>query len=308
MSDEQLNRARRQLLASTDGLLKDLDSSAVGDSFRGIAPSLANARAVARNRALDVVIEQGRTVLAEKIGVDLGWDFLDRSKWAGPEVNAVYSGRLQSVADWLVKAQAGGRDPQELLLWTKYWQHQIAGSDVHKVARGATMDVVSNTPDLGRYQRIAEPGACAWCRGLATRGAVYYTQDRAAVSSHAQCRCDVVAVTDNARIAETRTAGAEAWDRSTLSTTQNPFAGVAGSRGNYPRIDPELTKPGALTVERRVAIEAQLSSYQSAIESGKATDWMRAKIMDLAEELDELARWVQLGSEPAAAEFTRRLL
>lgn len=291
MADDPLNRARRQLLSATDSLLERLDKNAVGESLRGIAPALGAARATARERAVDIVVDRGRRLLEQQLGVDLGWEMFDRAKWAGPEVSAIYARRLDAVADWLVDAQARGRNPRELLIWTRYWQHQIAGSDVHKVARGATMDMVGNTPDLGRFQRIAEPNACGWCRGLATRGAVYYSSDTASSSGHAHCRCEVVAVTDAARIAETRQAGAEAWEQSTLSTSDNPFRGAAGSKGSpFPRLDPELTKPGAATVERRVAVQAQLASYQAAIDAGRGTDWMRAKMLELAEELDELDR------------------
>lgn len=296
MADNALNRARRGLISSTDQLLSTLDPARLGDSFREIAPSLAATRAKAREATLDFVIERGRTTIAEQIGVDLGWEFLDRSKWIGPEVNALYSQRLSGVADWLITQQASGRDPKELTIWTKYWQHQIAGSDVDKVARGATVDMVGNTPVLGRMMRVAEPKACAWCRGLATRGAVYYTRDTALASGHAHCRCEVIEVTNDARIAHTREVGYEAWENSTLSSADNPFPQKGGSlrpsKGGpvIPRLDPELFKPGALTPERRVGIEAQLVSYQQAIEQGQGTDWMRAKMLELADELDELDR------------------
>lgn len=300
MSEDPLNRARRQLLASTDSLLGQLDKAAVGESFRGIAPSLALARAKAREKAVDTVVERGRTLVAEKLGVDLGWDFFDRSKWTGPEVNALYSSRLQRVADFLVDAQARGRDPKELMLWTRYWQGQIAGSEVHKVARGATLDMAGNTPVMGRYERIAEPGACDWCRGLATRGAVYYSSDTAAASGHAHCRCEVSAVTDNARIAETRQAGAEAWEQSELSGSANPFRRAEGRRTPYRRIDPSLTMPGANTPERLVAARAQLVGYEDAIDAGRGTPWMQERVLELR---DEIARLSPNTPTPAQQRF-----
>lgn len=290
MADDPLNRARRQLLASTDQLLTQLDEAALGDSFRAISPGLGAARQKAREKAIDVVTSRARALLVDKIGADLGWELLDRSRWVGSEAAAIYASRLSSVADFLTNAQAAGRDSKELMLWTRYWQHQIAGSDVHKVARAANLAIAGDTPVMGRYERIAEPRACAWCRGLATRGAVYYERGTAAASGHAHCRCEVVAVTDPSMIAETRKAGAEAWDQSNLSRGENPFRGRSGGKGGPPPMDPALTRPGALTVERRIAVEAQLRSYQGAIEAGGGNDWMRAKMLELADELDELNR------------------
>lgn len=287
MADDPLNRARRQLLASTDQLLTQLDEAALGDSFRAISPGLGAARQKAREKAIDVVTSRARALLADKIGADLGWELLDRSRWVGPEAAAIYASRLSSVADFLTSAQAAGRDSRELTLWTRYWQHQIAGSDVHKVARAANLAISGNTPVMGRYERIAEPRACAWCRGLATRGAVYYERGTAAASGHAHCRCEVVAVTDPSMIAETRKAGAEAWDASSLSGQENPFRGSARSS---PLMDPALTRQGAQTVERSVALKAQLRSYEDALNAGGGTPWMQNKVTELRAELDDLER------------------
>lgn len=310
MADNGLNRARRGLIASTDQLLGTLDPNRLGDSFREIAPALAATRAKARETTLDFITSRASKTVAEQVGVDLGWEFLDRSKWIGPEVNALYSQRLSGVADWLITQQAAGRDPQELTIWTKYWQHQVAGSDVDKVARAATVDMVGNTPVLGRMMRVAEPKACAWCRGLATRGAVYYTRDTALASGHAHCRCEVVEVTNDARIAYTREVGYESWEKSSLSGEANPFPQKGGSLrppGGGPalrRPDPELFRPGAQTPERRVAIEAQLASYQQSIEQGKGSDWMRTRMIDLADELDELDR-LGIGIAQPSAELSK---
>lgn len=42
-----------------------------------------------------------------------------------------------------------------------------------------------------RYQRVAEPGACSWCR---TRDGGIYTSADAADYGHVRCNCDVVPV------------------------------------------------------------------------------------------------------------------
>jgi hypothetical protein len=169
-----------------------------------------------------------------------------------------------------------------------------AGSDVHQVAREATIVVAGNSPVIGRVQRIAEPGACAWCRMMSSRGAGYVTEATALSSGHAHCRCEIATVTSPKAIEQSRQAGQEAWRASELSSSKSPFR---NRRGGGLRPDPALFKPGAKTSERETAIRAQIASYEQtlpglrkAVADGgeaqrKALDWQEAKAAELRAEL-----------------------
>lgn len=307
MSDDPLNRARRKLLASTSAMLDTLTAEDVGGTFRSIAPGLEAARATGRTSAVTAILGRVGDQVATEIGVDLGWDFLDATPWTGQQVRAAYAGRLNRIADWLTEQQAAGRDADELLIWTRNWQQAIAGSDVHQVAREATIVVAGNSPVIGRVQRIAEPGACAWCRMMSSRGAVYYTEATALSSGHAHCRCEIATVTNPKAIEQSRQAGQEAWRASELSNGKSPFR---NRRGGGPRPDPDLFKPGARTVERETAIQAQITSYEEtlpglrkAVADGdearrKGMEWQEAKLAELRSELDDLRKVLYPAPEP----------
>lgn len=309
MRDDPLNRARRKLLASTSSMLDTLTADDVGGSFRAIAPSLETARASARTSAIAAVTGRVSEQVATEIGVDLGWDFLDATPWTGQQVRAAYAGRLNRIADWLTEQQAAGRNPDELLIWTRNWQQAVAGSDVHQIAREATIAVAGNSPVIGRVQRIAEPGACAWCRMMSSRGAVYYTEATALSSGHAHCRCEIATITNPQAIAQSRQAGEQAWRASGLSNGKSPFR---GRRGGTPGPSPASFRPGAVTAERETAIQSQTASYEQtlpglrkAVADGdetrrKAMEWQEARLADLRAELYELRKVLYPGPTPPA--------
>lgn len=54
--------------------------------------------------------------------------------------------------------------------------------------RDAVITAVQQDPEAKGWARVAEPGACAFCAMLATRGAVY-KKDTADFQSHDHCRC-----------------------------------------------------------------------------------------------------------------------
>lgn len=55
-------------------------------------------------------------------------------------------------------------------------------------------EAIKNDPKPTRYARVTRPGACAFCLLLATRGAVYRTEESASFRAHTYpglCQCDV---------------------------------------------------------------------------------------------------------------------
>jgi hypothetical protein len=181
-----------------------------------------------------------------------------------------------------------GADPADQATWLRYWQLQVAGSDVHQTARDATLQVARDTTTGGRVMRIAEPGACDWCRAAASRGPVYHSEATALAVSHGHCRCDIVTVPTRAAITAIRDAGAEAWQQSGLADQTNPF----GTRTRGPRSsikpDPAVFLPGAQTPERAASIRALLAGYQDTIAAGHGTDWMGTQVTRLHTELESL--------------------
>lgn len=55
--------------------------------------------------------------------------------------------------------------------------------------RSTTIDTTKSDEKARGWARVPEPGACAFCALLATRGAVYHSESTADFKSHDHCRC-----------------------------------------------------------------------------------------------------------------------
>lgn len=111
--------------------------------------------------------------------------------------------RLANATARIADQVKAGADPQALLGWVSYW---AAGRRQRSSpGRSDVADQVSTTHQvLGRVMGIAEPGACQYCRTLATRGPVYRSKATAVASRRGHCRCDVVTVTDPVAVLDLR--------------------------------------------------------------------------------------------------------
>jgi hypothetical protein len=90
----------------------------------------------------------------------------------------------------------------------------VASSEVHRVARDGQLDAGLSDPRFGRFRRVAEPGACDWCRMLATRGAVYLTEESAGKGKKyhkPKDNCHVELVIDTDVIAESKVSLSKDW-------------------------------------------------------------------------------------------------
>ena len=71
-------------------------------------------------------------------------------------------------------------------------------SEPHRVGREATAVTAAADGRFVGWARVADPGACPWCRRLATRGAVYteasVTRTFGGLRYHRSCRCIAKAV------------------------------------------------------------------------------------------------------------------
>ena len=111
----------------------------------------------------------------------------------------------------------------------------VAASEPHRVAR-ALIATAGSVPVVGEvwdgWRRVPEPGACKFCRMLATRGAVYKSRRSAQRTSagelyHPRCKCEAVAVLDPDAAYALEAAGQSEWERM-LKAGQAPR--IRGSR------------------------------------------------------------------------------
>lgn len=284
---EPLEVARARFLARTAKLLDDeLDVTDPAESLRRMGPLLARFRTAARREALDVVQGRASAAIAEALGTDLGWDAVNADRWLGRDAQARYALRLVQVADDLKAKVKAGKDPAELAAWVRYWQIQVAGSDVHEVARRATLDTAAQLPTGGRVMRIAEPRACDWCLTQASRGAVFHSEATALATSHGHCRCDLVLVADPDAIRQTIDDGRIAWAESGMAAKDFPLA----SRAKAASVPDAAWQPGSGTPERLMSARLQLQQVDDVISRSRP----------LAEAGDEQAKKVLAWNEKRA--------
>ncbi len=154
---------------------------------------------------------------------------------------------------------AGGMSPMESLVSTADFLASSASTEVHAVAREATLDTASVDGRFEGWARVAEPGACDFCRMLASRGAVYESKDTASkrrdgLRYHKHCHCAVRAL---------------------------PRA--TGSSVPVAKSDPRGYRVGAKTPERARFVAHQIKVLRKVIASG-GTAWDRTKLAELEAE------------------------
>lgn len=104
---------------------------------------------------------------------------------------------------------SGGMTQTEAAVSTTGYVSGVAESEPFRVARESTAETTIKDPRFDGWARVAEPGACDFCRMLATRGAVYTSEESASrtfggLKYHTRCKCRVVA--------KPRGTGAAEWD------------------------------------------------------------------------------------------------
>lgn len=110
-----------------------------------------------------------------------------RAEVAGPPSTE----RAEVLARWAV-GPLFGADPQPGVALSK-----LSGGLQRVVANGSRDTVVGNIrrdPGKARYVRHASASSCAFCRMLATRGAVYWSESSATKDYHDHCHCMAVPV------------------------------------------------------------------------------------------------------------------
>lgn len=162
----------------------------------------------------------------------------------------------------------------------------VGASEPHRIGRSATFTTGARDERFQRWQRIAEPGACAWCRMAASRGAVYYSRDTAySVASpargHSHCRCRIVEVVGADAIEKSRDLGAQDWKR--MQSDQ----ATAFRRGTTPEAQARQLMPDnyAGSAQRRIDLQNQRARLEAQLSDGSITDWGRSRLDDIQKEL-----------------------
>lgn len=124
---------------------------------------------------------------------------------------------LVAVTGDVVKARiAGGESRIDALAASQSYLTGFAVSEPARLGRDLVLDTVEHDRRFEAYQRVAEPGACRFCRMLATRGPVYRSRASAAQTSdgkryHLHCHCHITAITDRGYADALRKDGGDRW-------------------------------------------------------------------------------------------------
>lgn len=94
--------------------------------------------------------------------------------------------QVQSGVEWALRG-LWGAEPDIPAAQTQAFG--VAETLVLDTGRTAILDAVQADPEAKGWARLVEPGACAFCLLLATRGAVYKAEETADFQAHPSCRC-----------------------------------------------------------------------------------------------------------------------
>lgn len=210
---------------------------------------------------------------------------------------------------------ANGMDSDLAVDMAKRTLAGLATTEPHRTARLAIAQTATTDTNFVGWQRIPEPGACSFCRTLASRGSAYTSKATAeqtskALKYHNRCRCTAQAVTS----LEAAAANAEATqayadlERPTFYRTGTRSNGRAASPGaparqrasaDFYRNAP-LYRAGARTPERLANVRLQIGQLEDRIASMTAAraagdasvrpalQWSSDRLAELRRELQQL--------------------
>ena len=142
---------------------------------------------------------------------------------------------------FVIEARVGaGMDPAEAVGMAARWTTGLLESEPFRVQRAVIEEATATDARFRGWVRVAEPGACAFCRMLANRGAVYRTDGSALLTSrgsryHARCRCYAQEVVDPGVARAIRKDGERAWLRQvSASETARVRSSLSPNLGGMP--------------------------------------------------------------------------
>jgi hypothetical protein len=168
------------------------------------------------------------------------------------------------------------------------WLDGAITGDVDRIARDSMIDAAMGpSPQMVGWRRVAEAGACSFCRTLATRGVVYSSDATALATAkgkryHPRCRCRVEGVADEVTARRIGKAGEAEWSRM-LAT------------GDVPRIRNRTVGPAAVARDvnltrswtlQRDQLAASIPDLQARVAAGdtaaaKPLAWQQNRVAEL---------------------------
>jgi len=251
--------AGRQARAAVLRAFRGVSARDVEAAWPEIEPLVRLAIVTGQDDALTAVVRYLSALVGSEVAVDAG----------------IWSGRIGDVPldDWLaitprahVARVAGGMSWSEAAATTAGYLVSRAEGESHRVAREAVAVTSSRDPQFLGWARVAEPGACSFCRMLATRGAVYTEQTvtrtfgglkfhtKRPNGSGGECKCRAVAMP--------RYTGQSDWD------------GAGVPRAKVP----------AQVMTRAQDVAQQLRVLRQQVADGKGTAWTERRIAELEAE------------------------
>lgn len=171
---------------------RGVEPGAIDASMRRVLPQAAVAITGGQGAAARTSYIYLRRFIAAELGLDLDVIELpafDLSALAGRTINGVTVAEAVSIEPAIAKrAILRGRSAEEAVAMSLRHLQTVGRSELHRIAREQVITTAQATDYITRYQRVASPNACAFCRMLAGRGAVYRLET-SGFRSHGNCGC-----------------------------------------------------------------------------------------------------------------------
>lgn len=227
------------------------------------------------------------TILAE--GGDLPTESLMRGRYVGTSSSSRSVLDIAEATRRVVgNRMRNGYTYAEAFAQSARWLDGTIAGDVDRVARDAMIEAAMG-PDarIIGWQRVAEPGACSFCRALATRGAVYATEGSAIATQkgrryHTRCRCTVLGVADEFSQRRSIKAGQAEWARM-LATGDVPR--IRGRSAGVTAVAKDVNLTRSWTLQRD-QLSRSIPDLQARVDAGdtaaaRPLEWQTRRIAEL---------------------------
>lgn len=154
------------------------------------------------------------------------------------------SGMFAATQGVVRNRMSGGDTFDEALDHSAHYLVGQAASEPHRIGRDGQLAAGLTDERFGRFRRVAEPGACDWCRMLATRGAVYLTAETAGQGRryHQMDRCHIELVVSQDAIVKTKSLSKD-WEAAIHDEERMRAAGAMRGPSAPPVVAPPPLSP-----------------------------------------------------------------
>jgi hypothetical protein len=184
----QAARVAKVLTAAWTGV----DPSAIDQSMRRVLPQAAIAITGGQGRAAELSYIYMRRFIAAELGLEVAAIELPRFNVSDVAGRTLLGNSVPEAVGFepifAKRAIARGASAEEAVAMALRHLQTTGRSELYRVAREEVMSVSRATTYIDRYQRIASPTACKFCRMLAGRGPVYRLET-VGFRSHGNCGC-----------------------------------------------------------------------------------------------------------------------